>query len=72
MDDRDAGKPYTFTFTTQPFSSGFINKGDKITAKINIFARTSYTYHTIATCTQSDITFEVYGKTVIIDPTLFS
>lgn len=65
------GEPRTFDFTTQPFSSGFIKKGDKITAQINIVARKSHANHTRVTCTQSDVTFEVYGKTVIIDPTLF-
>lgn len=66
------GKPRTFTFTTQPFSSGFIKKGDKITAQINIVAnKGGYTLYPRVTCTQSDVTFEVYGKTVIIDPTLF-
>ena len=65
------GEPQTFTFTTQPFSSGFINKGDKITAQINIIAAAQYPYYPSTTCTQSDVTFEVYGKTVIIDPTLF-
>ena len=70
--DPNAGKPQTFTFTTQPFSSGFINKGDKITAQINIVAKKNdYVPHPSVTCTQSDVTFEVYGKTVIIDPTLF-
>ena len=71
LSEPNAGKPQTFTFTTQPFSSGFINKGDKITAKIDIFGVKNYTITTSATCTQSDVTFEVYGKTVIIDPTLF-
>ena len=71
LSESNAGKPQTFTFTTQPFSSGFINKGDKITAQINIIAAAQYPYYPSTTCTQSDVTFEVYGKTVIIDPTLF-
>lgn len=67
-----AGEPRTFTFTTQPFSSGFINKGDEITAQINIVAKkNNHSLDPSLTCTQSDVTFEVYGKTVIIDPTLF-
>lgn len=65
------GEPRTFTFTTQPFSSGFINKGDKITAQINIVAKKNLNIPANIVCTQSDVTFEVYGKTVIIDPTLF-
>lgn len=71
LKEPNAGKPQTFTFTTQPFSSGFINKGDKITAQINIVAMKNDYDHPSVTCTQSDVTFEVYGKTVIIDPTLF-
>ena len=71
LSEPDAGKPQTFTFTTLPFSSGFINKGDKITAQINIVAQKSHTIPASIVCTQSDVTFEVYGKTVIIDPTLF-
>ena len=71
LKEPNAGKPQTFTFTTQPFSSGFINKGDKITAQINIVAKKNDYTHSSVTCTQSDVTFEVYGKTVIIDPTLF-
>ena len=67
----DVGEPRTFNVTTSQFSSGFINKGDKITAKIDIFASTSASFHPSATCTQSDVTFEVYGQTTIIDPTLF-
>lgn len=70
-DIHPVGEPQTFTFTTQPFSSGFIKKGDKITAQINIVAKKSHTLYPRVTCTQSDVTFEVYGKTVIIDPTLF-
>ena len=71
LSEPNAGKPQTFTFTTQPFSSGFINKGDKITAQINIVAKSSHAKYPRVTCTQSDVTFEVYGQTVIIDPTLF-
>ena len=71
LKEPNAEKPQTFTFTTQPFSSGFINKGDKITAQINIVAKKNDYTHPSVTCTQSDVTFEVYGKTVIIDPTLF-
>ena len=71
LTESNVGKPQTFTFTIQPVSSGFINKGDKITAQINIIAAAQYPYYPRTTCTQSDVTFEVYGKTVIIDPTLF-
>ena len=72
LTESTVGTPRTFTFTLEDsFSSGFINKGDKITAKIDIIAVQNYNLYTNATCTQSNITFEVYGKTVIIDPTLF-